>query len=95
MNRVIVPGIALAASFAGAGLTFAAVNQMHDVQSPSSYPWPDLPRDESIYQGPDSTACRIKGDQGVRNGQWVNYVCEMTTDAGATSYGEWRLHTAV
>lgn len=29
------------------------------------------------------------------SGQWVSYVCEMTTYACPTSYGEWRLHTVV
>lgn len=94
MNRIIVPAVALAASFAGVGFAFAAVHQIHSVDPPATYRWPDLPHDETVYQGPDSTACRIRGDQGVRSGLWVDYVCELTKDSTPTTYGQWRLHAA-
>jgi hypothetical protein len=74
----------LAAVLLAGVATMGAVATATPVQAE---PW----RTQGYYEGPDSTACRIKGDVGQRSGWWATYVCNKVTEPSSTQYGKWRL----
>jgi hypothetical protein len=50
---------------------------------------------EGYFWGQDNTGCRIAGDVGLNNGEWLTYQCIEIVPPPYLGYGEWELYAFV